>query len=749
MTIGSSIQSRQRWRVDWYAGLTRGAFLLVLAVAVARCTFLESLRDPFPVSPGTAAYPRGPGPAWSLALDLICGLSVLLVLLRRVVDRSYVLRWGAAQILLLPLAAWTALSVKWADDKFAAMVGAAHLVAALALLWSASQLVRSWLRLRIVAAVAYGLLLVFLAQGFYYKFAELPETARTFLANKPSILRDRGYVADSFVARQFEKKILSGELLGFTSSANSLASLIVLLTVIGAAVAMQRRVDRDPPAWAGGLALAVPLAVWLLIYTRSKAAMVLPILAAAMLLVIWRFGRSLANHWGRWFWATVAAVGAAMAAVVGYGLVRHGLPTASLNFRWRYWVAAWHILLRHPIRGVGWDNFGQHYLGARLPAAAEEVRDPHDFLVRFFVELGVIGGVLLLAWIIRLWWELSRPITPPPPADRTSHAARAGGFAQVLTLVLVILAINIFADIDFHQDASFIALELMKRIMYLAALVIGASLVALRSLEGPRLDDRPAPWILYGLLVGIGVFLIHNLIEFSIFEAGPLCLFGLLAGSALGARLPTLPTAWRRTAAAVCLIGGAAIWIAAAIFVWLPTARAEAAAHAGDDALRAGRFDAAAGAYDAARSDLPLNADYAYRAGRALHYGLNSLIGSGRLAGVPQQLRTQIMAYYGSAIGRNPSNVTSYLARASLALETGDRDQVIRDFDKALQLNPNEVSIRLDYARALGMLGLRDKARSQLQFALHYNDLLDKSEPKRLPPDQVRAIQKQIASLKD
>lgn len=749
MTIGSSIQSQQRSRVDWYAGLTRAAFFLVLAVAVARCTFLESLRDPFPVSPGTAAYPRGPGPAWSLALDLICGLSVLLVLLRRVVDRSYVLRWSAAQLLLLPLAVWTALSVKWADDKFAAMVEAANLAAALALLWSASQLVRSWLRLRIVAAVAYGLLLVFLAQGFYYKFAELPDTARTFLANKQSILSDRGYTADSFIARQFEKKILSGELLGFTSSANSFASLIVLLTVIGAAVAIQRRVDHDPPAWAAGLALALPLAVWLLIYTRSKAGMVLPILAVGMLLATWRFGRSLANHWTRWFWTTLAAVGAAIAAVVGYGLVRGGLPTASLNFRWRYWVAAWHILLGHPIRGVGWDNFGQRYLGARLPAAAEEVRDPHDFLVRFFVELGIIGGVLLLAWMIRLWWELARPIAPPPPADRPPHAARAGGFAKIFTLVLAILAINIFAGIDLHQDAGFIALELMKRIMYLAALVIGASMVALRSLEDPRLDDRPAPWILYGLLAGIGVFLIHNLIEFSLFEAGPLCLFGLLAGSALGARLPTLPTTRGRAAATVGLIGGAAIWLAAAIYVWLPTARAEAAAHAGDDALRASRFEAATSAYDAARSDLPRNADYAFRAGRALHYGLNSLIASGRLAGVPQQLRTQIMAYYGSAIGRNSSNVTPYLARASLALETGDRDQVLRDFDKALQLDPNEVSIHREYARALGLLGLRDQARSQLQLALHYNDLLDKSEPKRLPPDQVQAIQRQIASLKN
>ena len=49
-----------------------------------------------------------------------------------------------------------------------------NFIAAMALLWAMAQLVRSWGRLRIVAAVAYGLLLVFLVRGFYYKFVDMP-----------------------------------------------------------------------------------------------------------------------------------------------------------------------------------------------------------------------------------------------------------------------------------------------------------------------------------------------------------------------------------------------------------------------------------------------------------------------------------------------------------------------------------------------------------------------------------------------
>ena len=55
---------------------------------------------------------------------------------------------------------------------------------------------------------------------------------------------------------------------------------------------------------------------------------------------------------------------------------------------------------RHPIIGVGWDNFYLHYLRDRLPVASEEIRDPHNFIIRFFVELGAIGGILMLAWLI-------------------------------------------------------------------------------------------------------------------------------------------------------------------------------------------------------------------------------------------------------------------------------------------------------------------------------------------------------------
>jgi len=257
--------------------------------------------------------------------------------------------------------------------------------------------------------------------------------------------------------------------------------------------------------------------------------------------------------------------------------------------------------------------------------------------------------------------------------------------------------------------------------------------------------------VLNGILVGLGVFIIHNLIEFSLFEPGLLCLFALLAGSALGVRQPSVAGRRRRGGIAIgILVIACAVWIAAAIGLYIPTAAAESDAHRGDTAMRQNRLGEAFGAYNSAWLDMKINADYAFRAAQALHYEAAAVLRSGgnQISAVPA-MALQIQALYDIAIERNPKAVSPYLWRASFALMMHDPDQVIHDFDQALELNPNEVSIRLDYARALKSLRKPAEAKEQLRKALWFNDQLDRAEPKRLSDEQVKAINKEIASLPD
>ena len=396
------------------------------------------------------------------------------------------------------------------------------------------------------------------------------------------------------------------------------------------------------------VAVAAGPAFWAIAMARSRTAFATPLLALAALAALARWGGRLAARAKRAYWAGVAAVALAAAAVVGHGIAHGSLVHESLTFRWRYWVGSLALFRLHPLLGVGWDNFGPHYLGTRLPTATEEIRDPHNFVVRFFVELGLVGGVLMLAWMLRLWWEMTRPRpvvgsvvagAPKPGAPagdggrdsvaleyRTANppgraAPDGGGSARVLGAAGVAAAgvfINAAASVDFGEVGGYVIIELFRRGLFLAALLAGMAAACLRARPELELDDRPAPWTLRAMVVGMGVFLVHNTIDFSLFEVGPLFLFMLLAGAVLGMRLPAgEPPPRRRRRAAWAFVAAAAAWLVTAGAVALPVGLAESAAQDGDEQVRLGRPAEGAAAMEKAYARVPTNADYAFRAARA------------------------------------------------------------------------------------------------------------------------------------
>ena len=731
--------------VEWW---TQIAFVLAVALVLARVTmgdFSKSRGEPM-----TADTPRAAGAATQMALDLLCCLPAILVLARRVSDREYVLRWSWAVLPMGLLAAWGVLSTSWAADKFAALMAGFHLVAGTAMFWAASQLVRSWLRLRTVAAILVGLLLAYFAYSVFYRTVDLPALAQNWQERKAEILKERGLADDPFLAAQFEKRVLAGELIGYFVSPNTMAAVLVLLGVVSVGLGVQRLHDDRRDRAGLALLLLVPLALWMVIHTKSRTALATPLLAAALLGGAWYARGTLARSAKRAFWLGVGVVCVGAVLVVAHGLVRKSLFHESLTFRWYYWWGSMRIAAGHVLAGVGLDNFGLYYLGARLPWAPEEIKDPHNVLVKFLVELGVVGLVLCVAWFGRLAWEVTRPVVPPPAPGAAGGSGYKGpkAIASIATIAGVALALNVLASLDFGADPGYVANEILRKVAMYALLLIGAAVAAVRSFDAPELDGRPAPFLLYAVIVALGVFLVHNLIDFSLFEPGPMMLFALLAGGVLGVRQPSAAGRRKRTAVAAVALGACVVlWLVAGAFVWAPTATAEDAATDAAIALQAGRGNEAVRLYAQARDQQRLNADYDYRAARAI-------IGGGGGGGGNPAAHAEVLALLDRAIRKNPMAAEYHLTRARFAARlpdaAGRRDAIRSDFDRALALNPNDVSIRLEYADLLKSFDTpadRAAARKQYEEALRFNDQLLANEPKRLTPEKVAEIRKTIEGL--
>jgi hypothetical protein len=716
--------------------LTKVALWIAVGVVVAQATLLQVIREPFEAAPGSVAPPRATGAAESLLLSMLMMLPAVLILVRRIVDKTYVLRTGWTHWLLLALGTLAFASVGWASDRFIAGIGGLQLFAGTTLVWSMSQLVRSWLRLRIIAGVCAGLLIVYVAQGLLYRFVELPDTQRMFERTRDEFLQQRGWEPDSFQARQFERKLMAGEMTIFSASPNTYSAALVGLGVIGAGLALQRRRDGDDPGWWLPLILISAAAYGMIFLAQTRAAMLSPLLAGVAFWFAWRYQAALRAYSRRAFWASLALVGAVSAAIVGHGMYHGTLFHDSLTFRWDYWLGSWPAFLERPIVGWGYGNFVTAYLPHRLVRAAEEIRDPHNVVVRTFVELGAIGGAILVLAILRGAWAVTRAIVPPTVAPAGS---KQPVIWAVFLLALSGVTWNTLFGIDFRQDGWFIAIELLKRGAMLGLLMIGLAVGCARSAQSESFDGRPAPLILLAMVIALGVLLLHAMIDMVVLEPGPMAIFAMILGSVLGVRAPSRVGERRwRWAPAFALAGASVAWIALAATVVTPVLDAEAKSRSADDAIRESRFTFAAELLRSATHDLPpllRNAEYHYRAARALAMG-----------GSPA---AQVLAQASLAIDADPRHIRARLLRAAVAMTTAPPDwpMVLSDYDKAVGLNPNDLQIRRDYARVLETTGRNDQAVRELREVLAINSQLRPDEPERLDDQAVGEIERAMDRL--
>lgn len=104
-----------------------------------------------------------------------------------------------------------------------------------------------------------------------------------------------------------------------------------------------------------------------------------------------------------------------------------GRLSAGLNSgRWDFWTVAWDQFESAPIVGVGADNYRQDYL--LLGKGGENPRYPHSMWARSLGQLGIVGTLLLLGWVVAVLVAIRRLGVGKDPAGRAVALAAGGAF---------------------------------------------------------------------------------------------------------------------------------------------------------------------------------------------------------------------------------------------------------------------------------------------------------------------------------
>jgi O-antigen ligase len=80
------------------------------------------------------------------------------------------------------------------------------------------------------------------------------------------------------------------------------------------------------------------------------------------------------------------------------------------GFRLDLWVSSIQMVRDHPLLGVGADNFGYLYqqVYLREGAAAEpNLSHPHNWLLHFWLELG-LAGLVAFGWLLLTFWRAAK-----------------------------------------------------------------------------------------------------------------------------------------------------------------------------------------------------------------------------------------------------------------------------------------------------------------------------------------------------
>jgi O-antigen ligase/tetratricopeptide (TPR) repeat protein len=577
------------------AKIERLALILLLAVMAARPFLAEisfSQQAPQPavaqagegqLAPAQVLVDKGELARVTFAIAILAIAAIYLT--STAVSGRLAVRQPIIGALIATFIVLSLISALYASNKRAALDGWLEQASLLVAFFLAIQLVRTRLRFVLVVCVLAGLAAAMSAKGFYQYFVESPEAVRDFLSDANQKLLAMGIEPDSVQARAFVNRMMDRSAIGYLGLSNIFASLLIVLTFPAVGLAIQKlrwalqarrqwrrqsksgQIHLPTSASIAAVVLAIaPLAV--LLMTKSRAGIALAALALIGAIVLMFVGPKLARHWQACTAIAAGAVFLVITATLSYGLAKDSLPGTSMTFRWYYWRASADIVAQHPLIGVGQANFPSAYLSVRRPAAEESVKTPHNFIAQNFSEVGLPAGMIFLAIIVLALLQIARPVAQQPglaPGNNNTDADR-----RLLPCTFAAILIAVSAGMLAFGMVPWNWAVILIDVVVPALVLAGALAVTFWFARDLASQATNFATMHIFLALGLLAFILHNLVEFSLFVPAPAMVFWIALGSLVGQKPGSRefqPPRFLR------LVRPAFVWsvvIAATVLLWLP-----------------------------------------------------------------------------------------------------------------------------------------------------------------------------------
>ena len=628
------------------------------------------------------------------------------------------------------------LAAFYAANKRAAITSAVTLLAPILMAVMLAHLLDSHAKIKILLITLASLGFVAAFQSADQFFVENDLLIQQYQDDPDAMLQQLGIEKNSFNNVLLEYRLYSKDVRSFFTTGNSAGSFAILTSFAAIALLAELLKNRKSfPNLSGNRALAaIVLAVILfgLFITRSKGAI------SAFLIVVAIFAfllRSARPKLSKNIILTACVIGAIalVPLVAWFGLKFGRLPGGnSMLARWQYWNASAQMFLDHHFTGIGGGNFSSFYPQYKPSAAPETVSDPHCFVLSILTQYGPLALLGFLVIILSPLWRtsLADPKTLETPPNRR--------FANLATLCAIVTAMVIITLRPFISPQNTAETFDEKLFVLFTAYIAPAAAFAVGfALFVKTLQTTPKEYNLQNtrltataLFCGILGVIIHNLIDFAIFEPGILtaffaslaCLVALNSKSQNQQISVTSSPIWLKTAAVISVL---IIGYGYFHYVLLPVAKSTSEIAASRRPMEFGQVQLAHSFLDAATDDDPLGPDAPAMNGRL--YIQNFFIPAAKNA---QTLNNAEEALF-IAAQRNTHDYKNFDALAEVyslyaRLQPDQNDswlnKALESASVAVSLYPGDADLRLRLAQIAEDLGQTDLALQNYKITVQIED---------------------------